>query len=117
MKEIAAVRVGFGFERILIMLRREGFMDIYKHVYRVYREQGLNLRSKRPRRSRSAANRLDRVDTTAINRVWSMDFVLDALFNGRRFRILAIVDKCSKKCFSLLVGQSLKGVFPPEKEL
>jgi|GEM_PF-1864165 len=60
MKEIAAIRVRYGFERILIMLRREGFRDNHKRVYRVYREEGLNLRSKRPRRSRSGAHPLER---------------------------------------------------------
>jgi putative transposase len=107
MKEIAAVRVRYGFERILIMLRREGFKDNHKRVYRVYREEGLNLRSKRPRRSRS--HRLERVYSPAINREWSIDFLQDALFNGQRFRILAIVDNYSKKCLSLLVGKSLRG--------
>ena len=109
MKEIAAIRVRYGFERILIMLRREGFKDNHKSVYHVYREEGLNLRSKRPRRSRSSAHRLERVDAPAINWVWSMDFLQDALFNGQRFRILAIVDNYSKKCLSLIVGKSLRG--------
>jgi putative transposase len=109
MKEIAAVRVRYGFERILIMLLREGFKDNYKRVYRVYREEGLNLRSKRPRRSRSGAHRIERVDAPAINRLWIMDFLQDALFNGQRFRILAIVDNYIKKCLSLLVGKSLRG--------
>ena len=102
-------RVRYGFNRIFVLLRREGFIDNHKRVYRVYKEEGLNLRSKRPRRSRSAAHRLDRLETQAINRIWSMDFVQDALFNGNRFRILAIVDNYSKKCLSLLTGQSLKG--------
>ena len=109
MKENAAVRVRYGFERILVMLRREGFKDNHKRVYRVYREEGLNLRSKRPRRLRSGAHRLERVDTPAINRVWSMDFLQDALFNGQLFRILAIVDNYSKKGPLLLVGKSLRG--------
>lgn len=108
-RDIALSRVRYGFWRIFVLLRREGFTDNHKRVYRVYKEEGLNLRSKRPRRSRSAAHRLQRLDTPAINRVWSMDFVQDALFNGSRFRILAIVDNYSKKCLSLLVGKSLKG--------
>jgi putative transposase len=66
-KEIAAVMVRYGFERILIMLRREGFKDNHKLVYRVYRQEGLNLRRKRPRRSRSGAHRLERVYAPAIN--------------------------------------------------
>lgn len=49
-KEIAATRVRYGFWRIYILLRREGFMDNHKRVYRVYCVEGLNLRSKRPRR-------------------------------------------------------------------
>ncbi len=108
-REIAHTRVRYGFRRIFVLLRREGFQDNHKRVYRIYKEEGLNLRSKRPKRSRSAAHRLERFDTPAINRVWSMDFLQDALFNGSRFRILAIVDNYSKKCLSLLVGQSLKG--------
>ncbi len=86
-----------------------GFTDNHKRVYRIYKACGLNLRTKRPKRSRSAAHRLDRLQTTVINRVWSMDFLQDALFNGERFRILAIVDNCSKICHGLLVGKSLKG--------
>ena len=55
--EIAAVRVRYGFWRIHILLRREGFMDNHKRMYRVYCEEGLNLRSKRPKRNRSVAHR------------------------------------------------------------
>jgi putative transposase len=109
-REIALSRVRYGFWRIFVLLRREGFNDNHKRVYRVYKEEGLNLRSKRPRRSRSAAHRLERLENPSINRVWSMDFVQDALFNGSKFRILAVVDNYSKKCLSLLVGQSLKGM-------
>ena len=88
------------------MLRRESFKDNHKRVYRVYSEEGLNLRSKRPRLSRIGTHRLERVNARAINLVWSMDFLQDAQFNGQRFRILAIVDNYSKKCLSLLEGKS-----------
>ena len=107
--EIAQTRVRYGFERIFVLLRREGFLDNHKRVYRIYKAYGLNLRKKRPRRSRSVAHRLERLKTQAINKVWSMDFVEDALFNGVRFRILTILDICSKICHGLLVGKSLKG--------
>ena len=107
--EIAKTRVRYGFWRIYILLKREGFTDNHKRVYRIYREEGLNLRTKRPRRNRAGAHRLDRVEVSTLNKVWSMDFVQDALFNGARFRILAVVDNFSKKCLGLLVGKSLKG--------
>lgn len=109
MRDIALSRIRYGFWRIFVLLRREGFMDNHKRVYRIYKAEGLNLRSKRPRRSRSAAHRLERLDAPAINRSWSMDFVQDQLFNGARFRILAVVDNYSKKCLSLHVGKSLRG--------
>lgn len=107
--EIAHTRVRYGFARIFVLLRREGFADNHKRVYRIYRACGLNLRTKRPRRNRMALHRLGRLGTQAINQVWSMDFVQDALFNGERFRVLTIVDNCSKICHGLLVGKSLKG--------
>jgi putative transposase len=109
-KEIALTRIRYGFKRITTLLRREGFIDNHKRIYRIYREEGLNLRSKRPRRNRSGAHRLERPVSTEINKMWSMDFVQDSLFNGERFRILTVVDNCSKICLGLLVGKSLKGV-------
>jgi len=71
MKEIANIKVRSGFWRIFVLLKREGFNDNHKRVYRIYKACGLNLRTKRPRRSRSAEQRLERLDTQAINKVWS----------------------------------------------
>lgn len=110
MREIAQTRVRYGFKRIFILMRREGFMDNHKRMYRIYKAEGLNLRTKRPRRNRSGAHRLERLENQSINKVWSMDFVQDALFNGERFRILTVVDNYSKTCLGLLVGKSLKGI-------
>jgi len=91
------------------LLRREGFKDNHKRVYRIYREEGLNLRIKRPRRSKASANRMDRPDISTINQVWSMDFVADQTFNGRKFRALTIVDNYSRKCIAIHTQQSIKG--------
>lgn len=110
MKEIANTRLRYGFRRIFVLLRREGFSDNHKRVYSVYKACGLNLRAKKTRRSRSAEHRLERLDTQGINKVWSMDFVQDALFNSERFRVLTVVDDRSKICHGLLVGKSLKGI-------
>ena len=70
---------------MLAMLRREGFKDNHKCVFRFHREEGLNFRSNRPRRLRSGAHRLDRVVIPAYNRVLSIDFLENTLFNGQYF--------------------------------
>ena len=108
-KEIASVRFRYGFERICTLLKREGWKDNHKRIYRIYKEEGLNLRSKRPRRSKSAAHRLDRPELTAQYQCCSMDFVADQLFDGRKFRALTLVDNYSRECVAIQVGQSLKG--------
>ena len=107
--EIARSRVRYGMWRIYTLLRREGWKDNHKRVRRVYKEEGLNLRSKRPRRNKSGAHRLERPETLNLYQCWSMDFVSDALFDGRKFRALTIVDNCSRECLAISVGQSLKG--------
>jgi putative transposase len=108
-KEIAAVRVRYGVARIHVLLRREGWRDNYKRVRRIYREEGLNLRLRRPRRNKAARHRSEIIKLTAANQCWSMDFVMDALFDGRRFRALTLVDNFSRECLEIEVGQSLKG--------
>jgi putative transposase len=109
MREIAITRVRYGYWRIYILLRREGWADNHKRVYRIYREEGLNLRSKRPRRHKSSTHRLERPSDVGLHQVWSMDFVSDALFDGSRFRALTIVDNCSRECLAIMVGKSLRG--------
>lgn len=108
-REIAMTRVRYGMWRIYVLLRREGWKVNHKRVHRLYKLEGLNLRSKRPRRSRTAAHRLDRVQTTRPHESWSMDFVADALFNGRRFRALTVVDNFSRRCLAIHADQSIKG--------
>lgn len=109
MKEIAAVRIRYGFWRIYVLLRREGFTDNHKRMYRIYKEEGLNLRTKRPRRNKSSAHRMERPELSTINQCWSMDFVADQLFDGRKFRALTIVDNFSRKCMAIHPEQSIKG--------
>ena len=84
---------------------------IRKRIYRLYKLEGLNLRSKRPRRSRSSSHRLGRIEVSKINQCWSMDFVADQLFDGRRFRALTVVDNYSRKCLNIYPGQSIKGEY------
>jgi len=107
--EIAAVRVRYGYKRIHVLLRREGWGINHKRVYRIYCEEGLNLRVKRPKRRVSAAHRVGRQAAVRVNESWSMDFVTDSLFNGRRFRSLTVVDNFSRECLAIEVGQKIRG--------
>lgn len=108
-KEITETRVHYGYRRVHVMLRREGHMDNVKRVYRLYREEGLSLRLKRPRRNKAAKLRQPKQLAHAINQIWSMDFVADALFDGRKLRMLTVVDLFTRECLAIDVGQSLKG--------
>ena len=107
--EIARVRVRYGYKRIHVLLVREGWRINHKRVYRIYCEEGLNLRTKRPRRHRSAAPRQQQLPATHFNESWSMDFITDSLFNGRRFRALTLVDNFSRQCLAIEVDQHLRG--------
>ena len=108
-RDLAKTRLRYGYFRIYILLRREGWMVNHKRVYRLYREDGLSLRLKRPRRHVSAANRERQPAATAPNELWSMDFVSDALFDGRRLRALTIVDAFTREALAIEVGQGIKG--------
>nr|WP_255779373.1 IS3 family transposase [Mycetohabitans sp. B5] len=108
-KQITQTRVHYGYRRVHVMLRREGWRDNHKRVYRLYREQGLSLRHKRPRRNKAARLRQPKQLVTAINEIWSMDFVADALFDGRRLRTLTIVDNYTRECLAIEVGATLRG--------
>ena len=108
-KEIANTRMHYGYRRVHVMLRREGWQDNVKRVYRLYQEQGLSLRMKRPKRNKSARLRQPKQLVTVMNQIWSMDFVADALFDGRKLRALTVVDNYTRESLAIDVGQSLKG--------
>ena len=95
-KELAAIRVRYGYRRIHVLLRREGWAVNAKRIHRLYRELGLQLRSKTPKRRIKAKLREDRTPARAVNDCWSMDFLSDQLFNGRKVRILTIVDNFTR---------------------
>jgi len=107
--EIAETRVRYGYRRVQVLLRREGWRVNHKRTYRIYCEEGLYLRRKRPRRHISGSRRMLRPEVEQPNACWSMDFIVDALFNGRRFRALTIVDNFSRECLAIEAGQHLKG--------
>lgn len=108
-EEIAAVRIRYGYRPITVLLRREGWHINAKRVYRLYCEANLHLRSKRPKRRRSSAHRLRRPDVTRRNDCWTMDFVSDTLFDGRRFRALTVIDQHTRECLAIHADQHIKG--------
>jgi putative transposase len=95
-KEIAATRVRYGYRRIHVLLRREGWRVNAKRVYRLYREMGLQIRHKTPKRRVKAKLREDRRPATRSNETWAMDFVHDQLATGAKLRVLTIVDTFSR---------------------
>ena len=108
-REIAQVRVRYGYRKIRVLLNREGWKVGKKLVYRLYREEGLTLRSKPKRRRSAARNPRERTKAVAPNQVWSLDFVADQLADGRRFRALTVVDVFTREGLAIEVGQNLKG--------
>lgn len=108
-KEIAVARVRFGYRRIHVMLQREGWEINHKRVYRLYKQQALSLRFKRPKRHVAAVHRQPGQVASSLNEVWGMDFVSDELFNGRKIRLLPVIDLCSRECLALHVANRLSG--------
>ena len=108
MHEIAQTRIRYGYRRIQIMLRREGWPISRNLVYRLYREEGLALRSKRPRRRKMIVHREARVKPSRPNQVWSLDFVHDQLSGGQKFRILTVVDVYSREGLATEVDYRLR---------
>jgi putative transposase len=92
LKELAESRVRYGYRRLHVLLQREGWQVNHKRIYRLYREEGLSIRTRSPKRRRACRYRSGRSEADAMNDVWAMDFVSDKLFDDRPFRILTIVD-------------------------
>jgi putative transposase len=109
LRELAQTRVRFGYRRLLVLLRREGWEVGKKRCYRLYTEEGLTLRRKRPWRHATAVHREQRRPATSRNDIWSMDFVADQLVDGRRFRALTVLDLFTRECLAIDIGQGLSG--------
>ena len=109
MKKVAAERRRFGYRRIHIMLERQGIYMNQKKLRRLYREEKLQVR-KRGGRKRALGTRRPMLLPCKTNERWSLDFVSDAFTDGRRFRVLAIVDDYSRECLALVADTSLSGL-------
>jgi hypothetical protein len=108
-RDIAMNRPRFGYLRVLVMLKREGRQVGKKRVYRLYRQQGLQLRMKVKRRKRIALLRGKPQMPTGPNQHWSMDFVHDQMLDGRAFRILTVIDQWSRESVCLEANFKLSG--------
>jgi len=108
MKAIAHERRRFGYRRLHVLLKREGYMINHKKLFRLYREEKLAVR-RRGGRKRAIGTRAPMAVPMAPNDRWSLDFVSDQLTDGRRFRILTVVDDCTRECLALVADTSLSG--------
>lgn len=108
MKAVAAERRRFGYRRIHIMLKRQGIVMNLKKLRRLYSEERLQVR-KRGGRKRALGTRRPMAVPQAANDRWSLDFISDALTDGRRFRVLAVVDDFTRECLTLVADTSLSG--------
>ena len=108
MREIAGERRRFGYRRIGLMLAREGITMNHKKLRRLYKEEGLAVKRRRGRK-RATGTRAPLAVPTHPNERWSLDFLSDVFEPGRRFRILAVIDDCTRESLGLIADTSLSG--------
>ena len=108
LRALAHERRRFGYRRLIIFLRREGFVVNHKRLFRIYREEGLMVRKRRGRK-RAVGMRAPIPVPAQPNDLWAMDFVSDQLDWGRRFRVLGIYDVCTRRCLAAVADFSIGG--------
>ena len=108
LKQLAAERRRFGWRRLKLLLEREGIRMNHKKLRRLYVEERLQVR-RRGGRKRAMGTRAPMTLPQGPNQRWSLDFVADTLTDGRRFRILVVVDDFTRECLCLVADTSLSG--------
>lgn len=109
LRELATARPRFGYERLHILLTREGWQVGRNQVHRLYKLEGLQVRMRVRRRKRISLHRGPAPVASAGGQYWAMDFVHDSLSNGRKFRVLTVIDKWHRQCVALQADYSLTG--------
>jgi putative transposase len=109
LRALAHERRRFGYRRLEILLRREGFIVNHKRLFRIYREERLMVR-RRGGRKRALGTRAPMAVPQWPNDRWSLDFVADQFIDGRRMRILIVVDDCTRECLALVPDTSISGI-------
>jgi putative transposase len=92
-----------------VFLQRDGLKVNHKRVYRIYKEEGLMMRPKRPRRHVSANRRVEKVLAKCSNESWSMDFMSDELYNGQRIKLFTLVDNFTRESLAIEVAERMGG--------
>ncbi len=108
MRELAKVKRRYGCRRLHALLRKEGLVVNHKRTERIYRQDGLSIRTKR-RKKIAGALRLVLPIPTKSDQIWAMDFVTDSFHDGRKFRCLNIVDIYTRECLAIVVDTSISG--------
>jgi transposase InsO family protein len=108
LRELANQRRRFGYRRLYIILRDEGEPSGINRIYRLYRQEGLTVRKRKARR-RAIGTRTPILVEARVNARWSLDFIHDQLAQGRRFRILNIVDDVTRECLAAIPDTSISG--------
>jgi putative transposase len=108
-REIAQARPRFGYVRIWIMLRREGWPANKKRIHRLYRLEGLQVRMRARRKKRLSLQRGISPPASGRDQAWSMDFVHDQLVTGRAFRVLTVIDQWSRESVLMEANVALTG--------
>jgi putative transposase len=109
LRELAAVRVRYGYRRLHVLRHREGGRVNHKRVYRLYTDEGLTLKRRRPQRHRRANPRQGRSPVTRPDERWTMDFIPDTLGTGQPVRVLTILDAYTRECLGLVVRTRFTG--------
>ena len=105
----AQARVSYGYRRLHVLLQREGWTVNHKRVYRLYCQEGLMLRTKKPWRYVSCQRRVEWSAASGVDESWSMDFMSDELFDGHRIRLLRIVDNFTRESLAIKMAASIGG--------
>lgn len=110
LRALAGTHVRYGYRRLTVLLRREGWHVNAKRIYRLHRDEGLILRTKQRRKMVRRQRTMPPVVAARPNQCWSMDFVSYKSADGRSFRILTVVDQFTRECVGLEVDRSMTGM-------
>jgi putative transposase len=114
LRGLAHVRVSYGYRRLHVLLRREGWAVNHKLMHRLYTEEELTQKRKGPQRRKSAVVRVLRPQASAPKERWAMDFIHDTLASGNTIRVLSVVDVFTRECVARVPHLRFRGEYVHE---